>query len=145
MRIVTNPHSYAQSSSGTISGTIWIEAESRGFPESQWSDLVLGVLNMWLGNMDNFITKNLEQERLLFMDGPFEIRILRKDKQLLLLSFVKNDTNEEWGTCEVSLSAFIDALLKASAVAVETCRKKDFTSRDLAYVVALSDKLSRHP
>jgi hypothetical protein len=121
-------------------GTIWLDLEGRSFPEAGWSDMVLAVLRGWLANVDNLVTKDIDQERLFFMDGPFEIRILKEDSDLWKLILFKRESEILFESKVISSQDVVEAVLDASIRAIQVCKEKGIKSRDLDLLVELVER-----
>lgn len=74
--------------------TFYVQMESFAFPDSEWYDLPLSVLDMWCWNLiENF--KSLTAEfTLYFMDGPYLIRCI-KDNGNVTMQFIDNHKDDE--------------------------------------------------
>jgi hypothetical protein len=62
---------------GSIGGRIWISINGRAFPEEGSYDSVLVVLGWWAEAILN-ARRTGEPAELLFMEGPFEIRLMHR-------------------------------------------------------------------
>jgi len=103
--------------------------------------MVLAVLRGWIEAIDKLIKKDVDQERLFFMDGPFEIRVLKKDSDLWQLVLFKRDSEILFESNAISSQDVATAVLKAAAQAIQGCRDRGIKSIDLAYLTDLIEKL----
>lgn len=67
---------------GTITGVIFIEIDNKYFPEENWNDFPVIILNWWL---EKAIT-NIEGE-YRFMDGPFRFNIYYEKGEYYITCF----------------------------------------------------------
>lgn len=70
MRIHIDKDSLNKSRSGLITGRISIEINGTFFPEREWDDFVVVILNFW-GEAFKRLIENGHSEEFRFMDGPF--------------------------------------------------------------------------
>jgi len=137
VEVLTEPSSYTQPSAGAVFGTIWFQVNGHTFPEARWSDMVLAVLRGWLEEIDSLMDKDVDQGSLFFMDGPFEVRILKKGDGRWKLVFSKRGSDKDYNTVEVQPSELQKAILNAATIAIEGCLKRKFESKDLRIVEEL--------
>ena len=57
------------------------------FPEEDWVEVVDATLELWVPALTSFLTGHTDQCRLEFMDGPFEVRLLRKEETIIARFF----------------------------------------------------------
>ena len=63
-------------------GIIFCVCDGRAFPCEGWNDFVLVVFEWWVDAIVRLLSSNHSSADLLFMEGPFEIRIERLDESL---------------------------------------------------------------
>ena len=74
--------------------TIYVDINGMTFPDNQWYDLPVSVLDMWCWNLienSKFLTAEFS---LCFMDGPYFIKCL-KDDSIVKMQFIDNHTDNE--------------------------------------------------
>ena len=80
MQIVVDPSSLHRSSFDSITGVLFVAADAQAFPEHGWSDFPVVVLGWWLEALQQLAATG--EATFSFMDGPYEIRIRRRDESL---------------------------------------------------------------
>ena len=58
-----------------IFGNIFFEKSEFVFPERQWNDFVIIILNWWIDELLKLINNNAISAELFFMDGPLSIKV----------------------------------------------------------------------
>jgi len=142
MKVLTYPSSYQQSSSGAVFGSIWFEVRDQAFPEANWSDIVLAVLRGWLEQVEKLADKKLKQGNLFFMDGPFEVHILKQENERWRLIFLKRG-GKVYDVVEVNPTELVDLIVGASVIAIKGCLEKNFESKDLRILKTLVQRLKK--
>ncbi len=85
--------SFAQTIS-SITGRISIRVGNRYFPEKDWNDFPIFILNWWATEVNDFLLESKKEIDLLFMDGPFGVR-LTKENGTSKIRFVVKDVEED--------------------------------------------------
>lgn len=111
MKIYFKKNSLSISKIGTVTGLISLNEKSFYFPEKGWNDLILIILNNWLSNIYDLKINRVHETELLFMDGPFEVKIKRENENILFLFFINN---KHIDTKECLLKSFVEELIKVS-------------------------------
>lgn len=102
---------------GTDRGEIYIETDAGFFPCFGWSDRLLSVLMLWIGNTLKMLDlDNGEQQTTnYFMNGPYSFDIQRVEKEYLVIKFMRNigesGKREEMPPLKVALTGYCHALL----------------------------------
>jgi len=108
--------------SGTTIGRIHWRVESRRFPSADWDDFIVVILSWWLAVTRRYL-RNRTKQRLLFMDGPYEVLLTPRSPTTCNLAFCRR------GAADRPVAAFVhiarDAALAASVIsAAETTLAK---------------------
>lgn len=70
--------------------TIYVNVEDRCFPDDQWWDLPLSVLEMWCWNLRRNAKLPSAEFSLCFMEGPYSIRC-KKDRASVKMQFIQDE------------------------------------------------------
>lgn len=81
--------SFERSKSDQVTGVIYFDLEDRQFPEKSWNDFVVVILNWWLSEIANLTSGKVDVVELLFMDGPFLLRVRKRTNLLCFVECVK--------------------------------------------------------
>ncbi|HEU4886919.1 MAG TPA: hypothetical protein VFV49_03460 [Thermoanaerobaculia bacterium] len=110
---------FFRTQSGSITGVIFASSDGFDFPEKGWRDFVPIVLGWWLEAV-NLLTSD-GRCTLNFMDGPYEIRVLREalNVRLTFLSRTVKDDNPEHEIV-IAMSLFVRRMVEAGKAAAIT-------------------------
>jgi hypothetical protein len=122
-----------------IFGNIYFENENIVFPERQWNDFILIVVNWWLESLSKFVADKSLSVELFFMDGSFSIKINRLDDNILKLYFVSE--NQIKGTETVLMRNFVKDFLKEANTLIRFINKLDKNNEELGLLKKNYDKL----
>ncbi len=67
-----------RSASGTILGVIYLDLDTRAFPDAQWSDFPVVILAWWIDAVGPLLSGPTRSTELRFMDGPFWVEVAPK-------------------------------------------------------------------
>jgi hypothetical protein len=76
-----------------ITGKICFYIDNNYFPDSDWNDFLVVVLNWWINNLLR-INNNLNHD-FMFMDGPFLVRINVENKEEIKLTLIERKIKEK--------------------------------------------------
>jgi hypothetical protein len=66
-----------------VGGTIYVTGpDAVPFPDDSWYDLPIDVMRMWCWNMLTNLNKSQASFDLLFMDGPYQIKVSKKNNDV---------------------------------------------------------------
>lgn len=72
-----------------IWGVLYVEIGGKCFPSSQWWDVASSVLDMWQQSLIAFSQGQADRCDLFFMDGPYQINLIRQDNGSVSAHFLK--------------------------------------------------------
>jgi hypothetical protein len=79
----------------TVGGVLYILIDDNiAFPEKDWFDLPVSILDMWLSVLIDNASKRKSTFNLFFLDGPFYIKCC-KNHENLKLEFIDNRSDEQ--------------------------------------------------
>ncbi len=131
---------------GSVYGGIWIESDHQKFPELHWTDLVSGVLSIWLHALANLIESDVDQETLHFMDGDFRVDILKVDRDVWQLHFLGSGRNVSIDfESKSTRTEVVDAVVTATRSFIGSCRTRGIESRELPQLEEGVARLQQSP
>jgi hypothetical protein len=129
------------SKSGLVTGRIHVQINGRSFPEKDWNDFVIIILNWWLEGLIFSVSKGAETFNCIFMDGPLSFTV-KKDNSLWGIFFVHGRTgNQIEFAGKVSLSVLINSFLAASKTIIDSCAEKNWKGEEIEKLVSNYDTL----
>lgn len=124
-KIHTNYNTYYWNNK-SIFGDISIEVDGIFLPDENWTDVVSGVLNIWVSSLINLLKKDLIGEyNFYFMDGSYYFRITGEGTQKITFAYFENEKRVERFTYEVNVIDIINEILNILNVIIKDERFKD--------------------
>ena len=62
-----------------ITGIVSLGFNGFFFPEKEWNDFIIILINNWLNSSYNLLIGTSDYEEFLFMDGPYYLKVKRID------------------------------------------------------------------
>ncbi|WP_418122538.1 hypothetical protein ACNFU2_17970 [Chryseobacterium sp. PTM-20240506] len=78
-----------------ITGVVHLDFGDFSFPEKNWNDFVIVIMNNWIKSISNIKLGISEYADLLFFDGSFYIRIKMTGKDNCLIECIENHRTEK--------------------------------------------------
>ncbi len=72
---------------GRVFFEIYFKLNNSFFPEQGWTDLAPSILSMWIDTLLKIDSEDEDEKLLHFMDGPFTVKIEKKDNNLKLIFY----------------------------------------------------------
>lgn len=76
-------------SEGLATGDIAITLNGQQFPAEGWNDFVVPVYAAWTGALARLLRGSTTSERVVFMDGPYELLLTRVDDETICVNGVE--------------------------------------------------------
>jgi hypothetical protein len=111
-------------------GEVW-------FPEKSWDDFAVVILGWWLEELRTLERTDNGRASLLFMDGPFEVRIFRVKGDLLTIECINRSTRKAVVRSQCSLAEVKHQVHAAASRALQIARNGGKTDGDCARLEAL--------
>ena len=135
------PDTLQQTKLGTISGRIYLQSPTGGFPALGWTDLIIPVLCAWLSAIRT-VAGGGKKQVVHFMDGPYYVELNPRPQGMISLLLIEDRANA--GRQE--LSAASDMLLRNASEAADLllskCRKLGWDNSDLDQLNRLRQGIS---
>jgi len=119
VEVKVDSSSLHRSSTGSITGGIWLDISSRAFPAPKWNDFVVLILEEWLSTSVNLYDGSAKFGRCRFMDGDhwFEIERRRTDVWSLRCSGGVD-------TAEIEPRTFMSSMVSCANEIFAACTKQ---------------------
>ncbi|MBO0799983.1 MAG: hypothetical protein J2P31_14275 [Blastocatellia bacterium] len=120
-----------------VTGPIWLEIDSKYFPDEGWTDFPVIILGWWLVNLKSLITAQATNSECLFMDGPYKFEVIARTKEILNVAFIRDDLDGKKRLLEAEVDAkvLISELLSVADAVIDFCIQKKWYSDDLVTLV----------
>jgi hypothetical protein len=141
MQVVVDTGSLTRSVKGQIAGTVYTEIGGVAFPDDQWSDLVVVVLEWWLSALCELTTGIRSIAEFHFMDGPFSFTVIPDKSGHYPTGFFRGSILQS--SANVQLRDFADSLIKAAREVDRACFELKWHSPDVAQLRATIRKVDQ--
>lgn len=95
----------------SLEGCIWLESEDLCFPGQGWFDRVSVLLEHWLPELLSFSCVHTDSCELVFMDGPYTMKLVRRNFNDVYAVFVED--GKILGEISVDYEKFLLSTAKA--------------------------------
>ncbi|MCP5348374.1 MAG: hypothetical protein H7A04_16095 [Pseudomonadales bacterium] len=119
-----------RSRTGTITGELAVRVEGEWFPERQWNDFPVVVLEWWLAALLDL--RAADSVDLRFMDGPFLVRLSPQHQSMFRLEGVEDGQIRRVNVAtEVSIRQVYDSIIRAAQLVDKACTERGWSSDDV--------------
>jgi hypothetical protein len=131
-------NSFELSGEGLVTGKIHVDVNNERFPEENWNDFVIVILNWWSIKLSEFVSGNSQRATLSFMDGPFGIKLI-DNKGISLVSVVHKHQERVVlkEDSKVLKAEILKSFLEVSNKSLEICENNGWAHNEI-------DKLKSH-
>lgn len=95
----------------TVGGILFVTIGDTAFPCEEWYDLVFIDLKSWIPSILSFGSNHTNSCLLSFMDGPYQIKLLRSIDNKVLASCIPNHHTEIQNK-EIDFLSFLKSVAK---------------------------------
>jgi len=125
-------------------GIFYVKNQVSAFPERGWTDFVEVLIRIWATTILGMLVASERKNMLIFMDGSYEIMVLRRGDGLRLVGmntgFDTRSTKTGW-TADVGIVEMFHELHSASRTLLRDARKRKYPPRRIASFEVLEMKL----
>ena len=123
-----------------IFGNIYFENDDVIFPEKNWNDFVVVIVNWWSESLYRLINNETVSEELEFMDGPLSIKINFFNENKFDLFFVNNG-KVQFNT-NVKMDEFVGLFIKELNSLIRFINDNNWENNDVTLLKSNYKKLS---
>ena len=121
--------SFAIDSKGLVTGRIRFLVDQNAFPDSEWNDFVLIILEWWLQSVISLSLDSEGTAELRFMDGPFYVTVKREGNEMAL-DFIDNMNHNTMFQASCSFDSFKNMIINTAAKAIKEVKFQKWESED---------------
>lgn len=103
LRIILDEDTFQTTQLSSISSGFHVQIDNFSFPNEEWTDLSVSILEMWLEVINSYLLYSQNNAVLNFMEGDYEIRLCRESDYCSVASFVEPNGNTSYFTILDSL------------------------------------------
>lgn len=130
--INVDPQSFEISASGLITGRISIKINDVYFPEREWNDSVVNLLNWWAIELSNFFSGVSTSVNLYFMEGPLHVKLGHINNQSSVVFIHENSVVEKFEIEYNDLkSNALTGLLSSVEICLITCQGNGWFNKEI--------------
>lgn len=134
IRLVVEQDSLEVSPHGAVTGRIYFRLDADAFPDWAWNDFVLIVVGWWVHTVLQLGSDSCTEVELMFMDGPFTVRLHRHGDDQLLVEMCERSRDGRHRIAQttiVSLTGLARDIAQAARVVLEFCSGHSVSGRDV--------------
>ena len=110
----------------SVTVTFYISFNGQAFPDNQWTDFAVIVLNWWLSEIQNSLNQDNARFSLTFMDGPYYVDC-SKHGSMVHMDFIEEKREKKiLGECDIEAKELLAEVARASSKILETFRHHIF-------------------
>jgi hypothetical protein len=113
-------------SCGTTTNTFYLDINGHPFPDKQWTDFSVIVLNWWISAVIKCYQSYAADFKLLFMDGPYYIECAKRGLNIHMDCIEDRKNIVSIVKCDVSIDSIIYELIEASSEIIKAVENQDF-------------------
>ncbi|PWT83271.1 MAG: hypothetical protein C5B57_07210 [Blastocatellia bacterium] len=142
-RIVVEPATMRRTAGGRVTGSIWVDLESKQFPIQGWNDFVVVVLCWWAGAVARLLRRETDQELVNCMDAPYRVRIVTHERGwiLTLLDGRTSEAGIEVGRALAALPVLGQSIVDGADLVLAECHRRNWWSTNARALADLQTKL----
>jgi hypothetical protein len=121
-----------ENNNNKITGKICFYINNNYFPDSDWNDFLVIVLNWWIDSLVNIISNNKLYYDFMFMDGPFLVRVNLKNEKKIKLNLIKRGIKEKAiYSCESDINELAEVIFKTTKEIINFVEYKNWISDEI--------------
>lgn len=124
-----------------IFGIIHFKNKDFFFPEKNWSDFIVIIMNWWSNAILKLLKNEVLSAELSFMDGPFLVKINYSDEHYITFYFVNNDKIID--TQKVLFEEFVNNFIKTINSLIRTLNQKSLHDHEVEILKKNHEKLHK--
>src|ERR1035441_4115170 len=94
VRLLIDGGSFTRTKMGTVSASIWFEAETTCFPARGWRDLAPAFVRYWFEGLARRAS-GASRKTVRFMDGPYRVQLWVVGRQHLEMRFIRDESDKD--------------------------------------------------
>jgi hypothetical protein len=124
---------------GLITGILFFDFGVFQFPEREWNDAVVVIVDWWLTALIRLVTGRTEEAELRFMEGPIWLSVRRESGDECQIQCIEGLRAQVQFQCQISAVKLLRSTLRIATRLQRACYQNGWQSVDIE---ALEDKVS---
>lgn len=115
-----------------ITGVIYMECGDFYFPEKNWNDFIIVMMNNWITSIKNINLKISKEAELMFFDGAFYIKIQMVGEENCIIECIENHkTDNILFKEQIKFKSLEKELVNIANLCRMFCAKQNWKSEEL--------------
>ncbi len=110
----------------TADVTFYLDINGISFPDSQWTDFAIIVLNWWISAILEIHQKENADFVLHFMDGPYYVNCCKHGKDVHMSCIEDKKHKTTICECDIEFNELVHELIDVSTKIIQTVERHDF-------------------
>lgn len=145
VKLQSSVDSLERSKNNAITGIIFFEFGDYQFPDAHWNDFVVVILHWWVSALKDLSLGNSDKTEMRFMDGPFYVKLYKKNKDLISIECFSDGATERLYFLErYPLDELCDAVFDIARITLGACVKKGWESEEILQLRSLLQDIDNH-
>ena len=116
---------------GSLIGKISMRFPFGAFPDVEWDDFLV-IISHWISTLNEIEKGNDDVLYLGFMEGPYQVTITQRQKDMYLLRPEKRlDRSLQWPEVKITKRLLLDVIKRSANDVINYCKKAKIYSKDL--------------
>lgn len=116
---------------GTVTGQLYFRTDASTFPDDVWNDFALVLLGWWVEALIPLLQGQRCEAELLFMDGPFLVRVERDEAGDCSMEFVDRARDRVVGRGSIQLDELFEQVTRAAKAVLEFSEEEGGAAADV--------------
>lgn len=132
--------------SKSITGEIYFDIGGKIFPELRWNDFVVIILTWWIQSLSKLMISDIGTTcEFQFMDGPFVVRGMKAEDNIVDLEFVQQKFKNEKKFFKVrcSIEQFKNSLMFTSRKVIKLIKKKKWDTKEIRELSSIIETIRK--
>lgn len=110
----------------TIDVTFYLEVNGRSFPDDQWTDFAIIVLNYWISSILEVHQNENADFVLRFMDGPYYVNCCKQGNGVQMTCIEDKKRKITICECKLEYNELVHELIDVSSKIIHSIERHDF-------------------
>jgi len=129
LNVAVNVEILERTRTGSITGPIWLHLEDRDFPEKDWFDFPVALLNSWIEEISALRQGELQTGRIRFMEGPLTVAVRLSSNTIAQASFMRSE-QALFGS-NFDIDQFLRSAKAAGRLLVDACMTRGWLDEEV--------------
>jgi hypothetical protein len=130
VKLCTRVESFELSKADLLTGIIYFDFGDYQFPEIEWNDFIVVILNWWLLTLSEIMSEESIEVELRFMDGPFYVKVSPTTNGLWDIRCMRGEGNLSYRG-EFDAYTFVNSISEIARKIIVICNENRWEPNDI--------------